>query len=150
MSSNKTNSSAKSDKVIVPQCKMKRQRFNNKQATTSQIGGGKAFRESHVGSAKKPRTDKELIRSFASKIKANSLSDIESINSAEENDDSYIIAAPRKSFKQDQLDVSTISCVIQVEKPKQIRKEWQNKLVPQLVVIEEIHRQPPLQTDLRI
>jgi hypothetical protein len=44
------------------------------------IGGGKAFRESHVNNDHVSRQKNEL-KSFASRIKANSLTDIESINS---------------------------------------------------------------------
>ena len=80
------------------------------------------------------------MKSFASRIKANSLSDIESIDSDAENDESSLIpksqSASMKSKNNVNLDLSEIKfeskCI------------WQNELVPQLVVIEEIQRQLPL------
>jgi hypothetical protein len=80
------------------------------------------------------------MKSFASRIKANSLSDIESIDSDAENDESSLIpksqSASIKSKNNVNLDLSEIKfeskCI------------WQNELVPQLVVIEEIQRQLPL------
>ena len=74
------------------------------------------------------------MKSFASRIKANSLSDIESIDSDAENDESSLIpksqSASMKSKNNVNLDLSEIKfeskCI------------WQNELVPQLVVIEEI------------
>ena len=77
------------------------------------------------------------MKSFASRIKANSLSDIESIDSDAENDESSLIpksqSASIKSKNNVNLDLSEIKfeskCI------------WQNELVPQLVVIEEIQRQ---------
>ena len=80
------------------------------------------------------------MKSFASRIKANSLSDIDSIDSDAENDESSLIpksqSASIKSKNNVNLDLSEIKfeskCI------------WQNELVPQLVVIEEIQRQLPL------
>lgn len=80
-----SDASASSEKIVITQCKMKRQRFVSDPFTQSQIGGGKAFRESQVKNAKN-EWQKNNLKSFASRIKANSLSDIESINSEEETD----------------------------------------------------------------
>ena len=79
-----SNSSQASDKVIVTQCKMKRSRYVSLPITESQIGGGKAFRESQINNVSERQINQ--LKSFASRIKANSLTDIESINSEEETD----------------------------------------------------------------
>mgnify|MGYP006952962675 FL=1 len=86
------------------------------------------------------------MKSFASRIKANSLSDIESIDSDAENDESSLIpksqSASIKSKNNVNLDLSEIKL--------ELKCLWQNELMPQLVVIEEIQGQLPLKTDLKI
>lgn len=57
----------------------------SEQVSKSQIGGGKNFRQSQIATA-----NAALMKSFASKIKANDLSDIESIDSDAENDESSL------------------------------------------------------------
>lgn len=41
-----SQSSVTQGNVVIPQCKLKRQRFTSEQVTQSQIGGGKNFRVS--------------------------------------------------------------------------------------------------------
>ena len=93
------------------------------------------------------------MKSFASRIKANSLSDIESIDSDDENDESsLLLKGPSNSIKSKKAEVVLDLEEIQIEpvvSPAKVT-HWQHELVPQLVVIEEIQRQPPLQTDLKI
>lgn len=69
---------------------------------------------------------------FKSRIKNNSLSDIESIDSDAENDESSLIpkshSASLKSKNNVSLELSQLPA----------KSLWQNELMPQLVVIEEI------------
>ena len=67
------------------------------------IGGGKAFRESHVNNDPISRQKNEL-KSFASRIKANSLTDIESINSQERLANT-LGKVPELKNSQDELDI---------------------------------------------
>lgn len=79
------------DVVTIKRCKLKRQRFEAPAPTKSQVRGGKLFRTSQV--------PHDVITSFASKIKANSLSDIESIHSEE---DQYTSSQPTPPKRNNQ------------------------------------------------
>ena len=80
------------------------------------------------------------MKSFASRIKANSLSDIESIDSDAENDESSLIPKSQSASINSKNNVNLDLSEIKFES----KCIWQNELVPQLVVIEEIQRQLPL------
>lgn len=89
----------KRQETLIKPCPLKRQRFTSQaaQLRKSQVGGGKVFRESQIARAidtiKRPTgshypnsSHHNIMQSFASKIKANSLSDIQD-NSEEEDDE---------------------------------------------------------------
>lgn len=78
-----SGSSSTGRNVSVKQCQLRRKRFVNENfiPSKSAIGGGINFRESHV--PKKQQVSR-ISKTLMSRIKANSLSDIESIDSQEE------------------------------------------------------------------
>jgi len=81
-----TGSSGSKQNVHIKQCKLRRTRFVNKNflPSKSSIGGGIKFRDSHIPIQQNSRISKTLM----SRIKPNDLSDIESIDSDEEQDTS--------------------------------------------------------------
>lgn len=74
--------------VIIPQCKLRRQRFTNKKAiaTKSTVGGGKLFRKSHVRGPEHeiPKVSK-VTSTYVAAGHNQSLSDIETISSGGED-----------------------------------------------------------------
>lgn len=58
------------------------------------------------------------MKSFASRIKANSLSDIESINSDEENDESSLLPQPKNNESKIDIVLDLDQIVIQENKGK--------------------------------
>lgn len=100
---------------------MKRSRYVSLPITESQIGGGKAFRESQINNVSERQINQ--LKSFASRIKANSLTDIESINSEEETDQNESSTNNFIPKTMSRVEDSKVDKTVEVDQAKKVEPD---------------------------